>query len=212
MALQVCLKRVNTLKSLPMHPKDKVPTSQNKDIVYHWKFQADGCSSSYIGENSRSLGERVKEHSKSKTSAILKHCKDFHHPLPSIKNFTIIDKDSSQITQEAKEAIVIQKLDANLNRNIGKMSIQHCFDPLIGAKCKNLQLGLLSQAPHPVDEVAPLPQIPGLNLTQFNEIGMFRPNPHQFLDRQLTRACRARALQNLVVCHKIQIPNTGQAL
>ena len=132
-----------------MHPKHKVPTSQKKDIVYHWKCQADGCSSSYIGENSRSLGERVKEHSKSKTSAILKHCTDFHHPLPSIKNFTIIDKDSSQVTQEAKEAIDIQKLDANLNRNIGKMSIQHCFDPLIGAKCKHLQLGSPISSPPP---------------------------------------------------------------
>ena len=149
MVLQVCLKRVNTLKSLLMHPKHKVSTSQKKDIVYHWKCQADGCSSSYIGENSRSLGERVKEHSKSKTSTILKHCTDFHHPLPSIENFTIIDKNSSRVTQKAKEAIDIQKLDANLNRNIGKMSIQHCFDLLIGAKCKHLQLRLISQASHP---------------------------------------------------------------
>ena len=36
----------------------------------------------------------VKEHSKSTTSAILKHCKDFHHPLPSISDFNIIDKGS----------------------------------------------------------------------------------------------------------------------
>ena len=107
MTVQVCFKGVNTLKSLLMHPKDKVPTSQKKDIVYHWECQADSCSSSYIGETSRSLGERVKEHSKSSTSAILKHCTNFHHPLPSIKNFSIIDKDSSQITREAKEAIHI---------------------------------------------------------------------------------------------------------
>ena len=107
-AVQVCFKGVNTLKSLLVHPKDKVPTSQKKDIVYHWECQADGCSSSYIGEMSRSLGERVKEHSKSGTSAILKHCTDFHPPpLPSIKNFSITDKDSSQITREAKEAIHI---------------------------------------------------------------------------------------------------------
>ena len=150
----------------------------------------------HVGEISRSLRERVKEHSKSSTSAIHKHCTDFHHPLPSIKNFSIIDKDSSQVTREAKEAIHIQRLDPNLNRNIGKMSIPHCFDPLIGAKPKYPQVGLLSQALHPVDEVAPLSQIPGLNLTQFNEIGTFRPNPHQFLDRRSTRACRARALQN----------------
>ena len=122
-------------------------------------------------------GERVKEHSKSTTSAILKHCKDFHNPLPSINDFSIIDKDPSQITQEAKEAIHIRRLDSNLNWNIGKMSIPHCFDPLIGAKPKHPQVGALSQTPpHPVDEIAPPSQIPGLNLTQFNNIGAFRLN------------------------------------
>ena len=70
------------------------------------------------------------------TSAILKHCMEHHHPLPSINNFTIIDKDSSQVTQEAKEAIHIRRLDPSLNWNIGKMSIPHCFDPLIRAKPK----------------------------------------------------------------------------
>ena len=129
MAVQVCFKGINTLKSLLMHPKDKLSTSQKKDVVYHWECRADRCNSSYIGETLRSLGERVKEHSKLNTSTILKHCTDFHHPLPSIENFSIIDKDSSHITWEAKEAIHIWRLDPNLNRNIGKMSIPHCFDP-----------------------------------------------------------------------------------
>ena len=113
--IQVCFKGVNTLKSLLMHPKDKIPTDQKKDLVYHWECKADGCNSSYIGETSRALGKRVKEHSKSTTSAILKHCKDFHHPLPSILDFSIIDKDPSQIIREAKEAIHIRRLDPNLN-------------------------------------------------------------------------------------------------
>ena len=163
------------------------------------------------------------EHSKLSTSAIVKHHTDFHHPLPSIENFSIIDrllsdfhhplpsienfsiinKDSSQITQEAKEAIHIQRLDPNLKRNIGKMSIPHCFDPLIGAKPKHPHVGLLSQAPPSVDEVAPPSQIPGLNLTQFNEVGTFRLNLHQFLDRHLTRACLPLKFKN---------SNTGQAL
>ena len=135
--IQVCFKGVNTLKSLLMHPKDKISTNQRKDIVYHWKCQVDGCNSSYIGETSRALGERVKEHSKSTTSAILKHCKDFHPPLPSISDFSIIYKVPSQITREAKEAIHIRRLDPNLNQNIGKMSIPHCFDHLLGAKPKH---------------------------------------------------------------------------
>ena len=193
--IQVCFKGVNTLKSLLIHPKDKIST--NKDIVYHWECQADGCNSSYIRETFRALGKRVKEHSKSTTSAILKNCKDFHHPLPSINDFSIIDKDPSQITREAKEAIHIRRLDPNLNQNIGKMSIPHCFDLLIGAKHKHPQVGTLSQtAPHPVDEIAPLSQIPGLNLTQFINIWTFRPNMAQHIPKPSTRACRARNLFN----------------
>ena len=60
---------------------------------------------------------------------------------------TVLNKDSSQITRETKEAKQIWRLDPNLNRNIGKMSIPHRFDPLIGAKPKHPWVGLLSQAP-----------------------------------------------------------------
>ena len=179
-----------------MHPKDKISNDQKKDLVYHWECKADGCNSSYIGETSRALGERVKEHSKSTTSAILKHCKDFHHPLPSIDDFNIIDKEPSQVTREAKEAIHIRRLDPSLNRNIGKMSIPHCFDNLLGAKPKHPRVGELSAAPLPVEEVAPLSQIPGLNLTQFNSIGNFRPNVAIHIPRCSTRACRAKNLLN----------------
>ena len=193
--VQVCFKGVNTLKSMLMHPKDKVPNDQKKDLVYHWECKADGCKSSYIGETSRALGERVKEHSKSTTSAILKHCKDFHHPLPSINDFSIVDKDPSQVTREAKEAIHIRRLDPSLNRNIGKMSIPHCFDNLLGAKPKHPRVGELSVAPS-VEEVAPPTQIPGINLTQFNNIGNFRPNVAIHIPRHSTRACRARNLFN----------------
>ena len=108
--------------------------------------------------------------------AILKHCTDFHHPLLSTTNLNIIDKDPSQITQEVKEAIYIQRLDPKLNRNVGKISIPHCFDHLISAKPKHPRVGLLSQVQNSVDKVAPPSQIPDLCLTQFNNIGTFRPN------------------------------------
>ena len=52
MPIHVCFNGVNTLQSLLMHPKDKVATEQKKDVVYHWKCQADGCNSSYVGETS----------------------------------------------------------------------------------------------------------------------------------------------------------------
>ena len=194
--VQVCFKGVNTLKSILMHPKDRISNDQKKDLVYHWECKADGCTSSYIGETSRALGERVKEHSKATTSAILKHCKDFHHPLPSIDDCNIIDKEPSQVTREAKEAIHIRRLDPSLNRNIGKMSIPQCFDNLLGAKPKHPRVGELSAAPLPVEEVAPPLQIPGLNLTQFNNIGNFRPNVAIHIPKRSTRACRAKNLFN----------------
>ena len=100
--VQVCFKGVNTLKSMLMHPKDKISNDQKKDLVYHWECKADRCNSSYIGETSRALGERVKEHSKSTTSAIQKHCKDFHHPLPSIEDFNIIDKETFSSHQRSQ--------------------------------------------------------------------------------------------------------------
>ena len=80
--VQVCFKGVNTLKSILMHPKDRISNDQKKDLVYHWECKADGCNSSYIGETSRALGERVKEHSKSTTSAILKTLQGFPSPPP----------------------------------------------------------------------------------------------------------------------------------
>ena len=119
-----CLKGVNMLKSLLMHPKDKVTMDQKKDLVYHWQYQADGCKSYCVGEMSWSQ-ERAKEHAKSTTLAKHKHCTDFHHPLPSVTNFSIIARDPSRVTREAKEAIHIRRLDPDLNRNIGKMVIPH---------------------------------------------------------------------------------------
>ena len=194
--IQVCFKGANMLKSLLMHPKDKVSLEQKKDLVYHWQCQADWCKSSYVVETSRSHRERAKEHSKSTTSAIHKHCTDHHHPLPSVSNFAIIDKDPTQITWEAKEAIHIQRLDPDLNRNIGKMFILHCFDPLIGVKPKHPQVDHLSQLPGPVDEMAPPSQVPGLNLTQFNDIRNFRPDPHALIAKCSTWVCMAKNLQN----------------
>ena len=48
----------------------------------------------------------------------------------------------------------------------------------------------------PTKRIAPPSQIPGLNLTQFNNIGNFRPNMAQHIPRPYTRACRARNLFN----------------
>ena len=72
------------------------------------------------------------------------------------------------------------------------MSILHCFDPLLGVKPKHAHVDLLSQAQEPLNETTPPFQIPGLNLTQFNEIGSFRPNLLNNIPKHSNRACRAK--------------------
>ena len=113
-------------------------------------------------KTSRSLCEWVKEHSKEgSNSAIYQHCSTKGHPPPNIDQFKVIDQEKSQIACEAKEAIHIQKLDPELNRNVGKMVIPHVFDSLLGIKPKNPCIAsLLSQ------EVGS--QDIGINLTQFH--------------------------------------------
>ena len=90
--IQVCFKGQNTIKSMLMHPKDKVDPSLKKDVVYQWSCTNPGCKSSYIGETARSLCECVKGHSKEgSNSAIYQHCYTKGHPLPNVDQFKVID-------------------------------------------------------------------------------------------------------------------------
>ena len=42
--IQVCFKGVNTLKSMLMHPKDKISNNQKKDLVYHGNARQMGVT------------------------------------------------------------------------------------------------------------------------------------------------------------------------
>ena len=145
-----------------MHPKDKVDPSLKKDVVYQWSCTKANCKFSYVRENSRSLSGHVQEHSKEgSNSAVYQHCSIKCHPIPNMDQFKVIDQEKSQITREAKEAIQIQKLDPELNRNVGKMIIPCVLDSILGIKPKNpCIVSLLSQ------EVGP--QDISINLTQFH--------------------------------------------
>ena len=93
------------------------------------------------------------------------------------------------------------------------MSIPHCFDHLLGAKPKHPWVGSLA-APQSVDEIVPPSQIPGLNLTQFNNIGKILDQMWliTFLDLQLGPA----GLETCSIEQSIEAPqkqyNIGQAL
>ena len=62
--IQVHFKGTNTLRTALGNPKDKDPKANQTGIIYQYQCPHINCTSSYIGESGRSLGERVKEHFK----------------------------------------------------------------------------------------------------------------------------------------------------
>ena len=71
--VQVIFKGTNTLKSIFMHPKDKIPSHFKQNIVYKWSCPEESFSQSYISESSRCLENRVRL-SSHVTSAIYIYC------------------------------------------------------------------------------------------------------------------------------------------
>ena len=103
-----------------MCPRGKIPTHLSKDIVYQWVFQEETCNSSYIGESSRFLENKIMEHNTSTTSAMYQHRSTHYHLKADISHSKIIDQDRKQVSREAREAIHIKRTNPVLNHNIGK--------------------------------------------------------------------------------------------
>ena len=62
--IQTYFRGGNTIKSLLMTPKDKDHISKKSGIIYRFKCNRVDCDDEYIGESSRTFGERYKEHLK----------------------------------------------------------------------------------------------------------------------------------------------------
>ena len=53
-----------TIKSLLMAPKDQDPMLKRSGVIYKYTCDMVECDEEYIGESSRTFGERFKEHQK----------------------------------------------------------------------------------------------------------------------------------------------------
>ena len=62
--IQTYFKGGNTIKSLLMTPKDKDHITKKSGIIYRFKCNSVDHDDEYIGESSRTFGERYKEHLK----------------------------------------------------------------------------------------------------------------------------------------------------
>ena len=88
--------------------------------MYHYKCPQINCTSAYIGESGRSLGERGKEYFKA-SSPVHLHSTTTGHPM-DLEQFNIVHKEVNNQSRTIKEAMFICVQDPNLNRNLQKTS------------------------------------------------------------------------------------------
>ena len=91
----------------------------NQSGAIYWYQCGDlACDDEYIGETSRTFGERYKEHLKA-PSAIHHHSSQTGHPT-NHNNFQIIGREGHNLARNIKESI--------LNNDIGKFNLSHIWD------------------------------------------------------------------------------------
>ena len=123
--IQTHFKGGRTIKSLLVSPKDKDPMVNQSGVIYWYQCGDLGCDDEYIGETSRTFGERYKEHLKA-PSAIHHHSSQTGHPT-SHNNFQIIGREGHNLARNIKESIYIRVNNPTLNNNTGKFNLPHIW-------------------------------------------------------------------------------------
>ena len=127
--IQTYFRGGNTIKSLLMTPKDKDHITKKSGIIYRCKCNRVDCDDEYIGESSRTFGERYKEHLKA-PSPIYDHHNIRGHET-SIENFSIVGREDQNLIRAIKEAIYIRVNNPSLNKNISKYHLPHIWDEVL---------------------------------------------------------------------------------
>ena len=102
----------------------------NQSGAIYWYQCGDlGCDDEYIGETSRTSGERYKEHLRA-CSAIHHHSSQTGYPT-SHNNFQIIGREGHNLARNIKESIYIRVNNTTLNSNISKFNLPHIWDRVL---------------------------------------------------------------------------------
>ena len=123
------LQRWQYHQNLLVSPKDKDPMVNQSGAIYWYQCGDLGCDDEYIGETSRTFGERYKEHLKA-LSPIHHHSNQTGHPT-SHNNFQIIGREGHILARNTKESTFIRVKNHTLNKNIGKFNLPHIWDRVL---------------------------------------------------------------------------------
>ena len=119
---QVVTTTSKTIRQL-LRPKGAAPT----ETAGVYKVPCKTCQKIYIGETSRSLTERLKEHKKAcknddKYNAIAQHRTEFDHP-PDFGNATLLKTERNKYRRWCMEAACIQECKETMEQAPGFMKI-----------------------------------------------------------------------------------------
>ena len=106
-------------------PKDQDPKEKKSGAIYMYQCGELMCSKEYIGEASRTLGERYKEHLKEPSPIHVHSLQTGHNTTPD--NFNIIGREDHGLARTIKESIYIRVNNPTINRNIGKFNLNHIW-------------------------------------------------------------------------------------
>ena len=98
-------------------------------VIYRYQCDRVECDEEYIGESSRTFGERFREHLKA-PSPIFDLFNINGHNV-TINNFNIVGREDQNLMKTIKEALYIRVSDPSLNRNIGKYYLPHVWDEVL---------------------------------------------------------------------------------
>ena len=108
--------------------KDSVPQSLRSRVVYN--FSCAGCNASYIGETTRHICARVREHLLSdKSSHVYRHLQSSRacHDSCTVECFTILDSAVSKFQIKIKVAMHIKWENPTLNQQLKHLELSLSF-------------------------------------------------------------------------------------
>ena len=127
--IQVHFKSGRTIKEELVAPKDKDHITKKSGVIYRFKCEKLECDEEYIGETSRTFGERYREHLKA-PSPINDHNNISGHST-SLENFSIVGREENNLSRLIKESMYIRVNGPSLNKNIGKFYLPHLWDEVL---------------------------------------------------------------------------------
>ena len=107
--VQVYFKGGTTIKNLLMTPKDKDPIQKQSAVIYRYQCDRVDCDKEYIGESSRTFGERFKEHLKPPSP--IYDQSNITGLNVTINNFNIVGREDLNQMRTIKEPLYIRVND-----------------------------------------------------------------------------------------------------